>query len=176
MKSVIFILIMSVALAAGQLAGAAPAVLGFAVDMREKGAKGDGTSDDTAAFSAALATGKKVLCHSGDTYLVNSGLVATAPYQVIDMRGCKVKMKTGASGFGLLTLTGIGETVIGGEWDGNKSGNPPILEGGSATPTTSQWVIKSSADRQTLDSVWIHDGSGHGRDCSIHTNATRKIS
>lgn len=36
------------------------------------GAKGDGVTDDTAAWAAAIATGERIVCEQGKTYLVTS--------------------------------------------------------------------------------------------------------
>lgn len=48
------------------------------VNLRDFGAVGNGTTDDSAAIQAAINSGKKIIAESGDTYLLESSLSITA--------------------------------------------------------------------------------------------------
>jgi hypothetical protein len=91
--------------------------------LRGSGAKGDGSTDDTAAIATALATGKNVVGTPGDTYLIDGGLTAAAAGQRVDMTGCTVKLKNSATTKTMLSLTGERASVSGGIWDLNKANN-----------------------------------------------------
>lgn len=91
------------------------------------GAAGDGLIDDTAAFQAALDSAKTVQGTPGKTYLI-SGLTASTDRQVIDMRGCTIKLKANSSTF-MLTISGDGIHVIGGVWDGNIAAGQTTVDG-----------------------------------------------
>lgn len=88
------------------------------VNVRDFGATGDGTTDDTAAIHAgrdAAGVGGKVVIPSG-TYMV-SGLTADLKSQVWELSDdAVVKMKMGATH--ILNITGAAVTVVGGVFDG----------------------------------------------------------
>jgi hypothetical protein len=94
-----------------------------AVSPRELGAAGDGKTDDTRALARAITTGKDVRCTGGDSYLIDGGLLATTPDQVMDFSGCTVTLKAGAAHPGMLRLNGARSRVLGGRWDQNGSAN-----------------------------------------------------
>lgn len=125
------------------------------VDMRAAGAVGDGSADDSAAFATALASGRIVRCHSGDTYLVNGGLTTSVTNQVIDMTGCTVRLKNSASNVVVLTLSGTGETITGGGWDGNLANNAITSD------PNAQRMINVAADHVTIDGVYVHNVGGN---------------
>lgn len=85
------------------------------------GAAGDGVTDDTAACQAALdaaPAGGRVLFPPG-TYLI-SGLVSATQRLTLDCRGATLKLKAASSTY-MLKLTGSGQVVLGGTFDGNKA-------------------------------------------------------
>jgi hypothetical protein len=57
------------------------------------GAVGDGTTDDTAAIQAALATGSNVILERGKTYLIAGTLRLAAPGQIFFGNGAKLKRR-----------------------------------------------------------------------------------
>jgi hypothetical protein len=89
------------------------------VSPEDFGAVGDGLTNDTTALQNALNTGKMVRGTPGATYFINP-LTQNTARQVIDMRGCTLKLRPSQSSF-MLTLSGTGAQVLGGVWDGNKA-------------------------------------------------------
>jgi hypothetical protein len=75
------------------------AILSGYVSLEQFGAKGDGTSDDTAAVTKAIATGLNVSGRFSRTYRYTSGVMLTTQGQTIDLQGATLK-PTG-SGVGL---------------------------------------------------------------------------
>jgi len=75
------------------------------VDVRAYGAVGDGVTDDSDAFSNALATGKNVYIPSGDYYIGTDGKLIVPTYgQAIRGDGIglsKIKLGTGVTGFNI---------------------------------------------------------------------------
>jgi hypothetical protein len=69
------------------------------------GAKGDGTTDDTAALQAAINTGKVVLLKKNKTYLISSGLDHVAGSGLVCLEGiATIKAKTGSGGFNVTSM------------------------------------------------------------------------
>lgn len=95
------------------------AKLAQTVSVKDFGAVGNGIANDTSAIQAALDTGYNVTGVSGETYYINPLTQSTAR-QVIDMRGCTLKLRPSQSSY-MLTLNGVGAQVLGGVWDGNKA-------------------------------------------------------
>jgi hypothetical protein len=93
------------------------------INPRAAGLRGDGTTDDTSSFATVLATGRAFRGIPGDTYLIDGGLTVSTAGQLIDLRGCTVKLKNSASSKGMLTVSANRARVIGGYWDGNKANN-----------------------------------------------------
>lgn len=62
-----------------------------AIKLEQAGAKGDGTTDDTAAIVRALATGLNVIGLFGSTYKITSGLAMNTAGQTIDLGGATLK-------------------------------------------------------------------------------------
>ncbi len=130
---------------------------GDTVSLRAKGAGGRGLTDDTAAFAAAIATGKDVVCQGGDTYLIDGGTAATAPGQTINMTGCKLRLKSSATICQMLSLTAPGQRVVGGDWDMNGAGNPSCPSPANGFNIV---AIAAHADRQIIEQTYVHDSPG----------------
>ncbi len=125
------------------------------VSVRDYGAVGDGSTDDTTAWTNALATGRTVVGYPGDTYIVNGGLAVATAGQTIDMTGCKVRLKTSASSKALLSLNAARARVVGGDWDMNVAGNT----GGDAY---GYYAVLLNADHTVAEKMYVHDCYGIG--------------
>jgi len=64
----------------------------LSISVDSKGAKGDGTTDDTVAIRTALATGLNVNFTAGKTYIVSGDLRSTTAGQSIYLNGATVKL------------------------------------------------------------------------------------
>lgn len=126
-----------------------------AVYVRDYGAAGNGTTDDTSALTRAIATGRMVVGRPGDTYLLDGGLVVSTAKQVVDMRGCRLKLKSSASSKTMLRLNAEGARVLGGEWDMNVAGNT----GGDAYTYA---AVSLTADHTVVDGAYVRDSHGLG--------------
>jgi parallel beta-helix repeat protein len=123
------------------------------VNVRDYGAKGDGTSDDTVAIHAArdaAGVGGRVLIPSG-TYAV-SGLTANVANQTWELSdGAVVNMKAGATE--ILSVTGTGVSVFGGVFDGSN---------GTARDTWRQQGIRVSGDGVTVRNAKVQNSPAIG--------------
>jgi hypothetical protein len=84
------------------------------------GAVGDGVSDDTAALSAMLATGKNAIFTWGKTYLSGKLTVSTVG-QRINGNGATLKLKGGVTPGAMISLNADKASVTGAIFDGNAS-------------------------------------------------------
>jgi hypothetical protein len=84
-----------------------------AVTIESFGAVGDGVTDDTAAFMAALASGLPLLL-GGRTYIVNGVLSAAGPVAVVGVRGATFVRRLQASGVGCWISFGGASCVVSG--------------------------------------------------------------
>lgn len=125
------------------------------VSVRDYGAVGDGVTDDTTAWTNAIATGRTVVGRPGDTYILNGGLVASTAGQVIDMTGCVVKLKNSASSKTILRLNGARSRVVGGEWNMNAANN------GTGDPYGHMAALLA-ADYAIAEGMYVHDSFGIG--------------
>lgn len=73
------------------------------VTPEQYGAKGDGVTDDTAAFTAALATGASIQL-SEKTYVISSGLTITVTGQTIKGKSLKSILKCNAGTYDIITF------------------------------------------------------------------------
>ena len=120
------------------------------VSVKDFGATGDGTTDDTAAIQAALdSAAKRVVFPAGGIYIVNGGLSVSTVSQVIYAAGATIKLKASASTKYIITTT-VGATDVvfaGGIWDGNKAN-------GNATGTTyNSFCVGLFGDRSTCQDI-----------------------
>lgn len=125
------------------------------VDVKDYGAVGDGVTDDTAAIQAALNTGKNVIGVSGETYSIRP-LTQNTARQVIDMRGCTLKLRPSQSSY-MLTLSGQGAQVLGGVWDGNKSAGQS-----TADAYYDHAAVNIAADYCRVDGIKSQNSAGIG--------------
>jgi hypothetical protein len=89
-----------------------------AADVAWFGATGDGVSDDTAAFSAAFASGLPVRLDA-KTYIVNGPLTVCAPCVLLGVPGASVLRRTSqGGGSAWLTFSGASVTVRAVTFDG----------------------------------------------------------
>jgi hypothetical protein len=123
------------------------------VSVKDFGATGDGTTDDTAAIQDALDSGAlEVVFPASGTYIVNGGLISNQAGQVIRAYGATIKLKANATTKGMLRLNGAGSSVMGGTWDGNKANGNSGPTSGSTLPVEvySSWNIGIFASRCTI--------------------------
>lgn len=94
--------------------------LGLPISVKTHGAKGDGTTDDTAAFAAALtaAAGRTITVPSG-TYVLHS-LAVTGKANLRLDQGATLLHKPGATN-SMIHFTGTHLSIHGGAVDGNKT-------------------------------------------------------
>ena len=90
-----------------------------AASVKEFGAAVDGATDDTAAFQAAINTGKDILLAPG-TMVVGLVTLANIGQRIIGTRQCIVKRKNSTPG-NLITVTASDVSLIGFTIDGNSS-------------------------------------------------------
>lgn len=89
-------------------------ISGALVNVQDYGAVGDGTTDDTAAFTAAAALGKPIWMPQGN-YVVNSPVTITSGLFGAGAGDANTGGKT------KITLTGTGQLIVGDwycQWDG----------------------------------------------------------
>ena len=144
---------------AGQ-ANAAPTYLG-GVNVRDYGATGDGTSDDTAAIHAARdasGVGGKIAIPRG-TYLV-SGLTAGIAKQTWELsKDAVIKMKAGAAEILLISAAGV--SIIGGVFDGSSGAG--VFNGSNSTQRPgSQNGIRSLGSGFTIRNATIQNVALYG--------------
>lgn len=87
-------------------------VPGAAENVRSRGAVGDGVADDTAAFQAALATGRSVKVPAG-RYKLTAGLVIATSGQRLFGDGERATTLVPVGSFDVVTLQGAGVEHVG---------------------------------------------------------------
>jgi hypothetical protein len=124
------------------------AVVGPKSSIYVFGVTGDGSTDDTAAFNAALASGVSTLiAGNNDTIILDGGSSSTtANFQFIG-HGSTFKLKNSATLKTLLSLFGANSSVVGGTWDGNKA------NGNSTGSQYSQWNVGLRADNCSVTEI-----------------------
>lgn len=103
------------------------------VNAKDFGARGDGTTDDTAAITSAMAGGKRVVFPSG-TYVISSGLTLVAG-QVIACNdpATTIQAKSGFSGTALFTIAVDSAAIEGCKVDANSNAATGVLISTGAT-------------------------------------------
>jgi hypothetical protein len=104
---------------AGAIARTVQDKLRDTVSIKDFGAVVDGTTDDTAAFQAAINTGKDILLAPG-TMLIGLVTMANVNQRIIGTRNCIIKRKNSTPG-NLITVTASDVSLIGFVIDGNSS-------------------------------------------------------
>jgi len=136
------------------------------VDVRDKGAKGDGSSDDTAAIQAAIdavaGTGGTVLVPSG-TYLVDAvggdRIRLKSDMTLRLARGAVIKaMPTGSKKYAVLSISGAANvSVVGGTLEGERDHHQ-----GSSGEAGMGIRIDHGADTVTISGVTARKMWGDG--------------
>ena len=81
-------------------------IAGSPVNVKDFGAVGDGVADDTAAFNAAIATGKDVLIpDTGNSYKITGALTALARWQCISGTGYTRIIADTSTDYAVFTVT-----------------------------------------------------------------------
>lgn len=83
----------------------------------EFGAKGDGTTDDSAAILAAINSGLPIVVNDGKTYLIGTAITTSLNNVNISL-SISTTIKRGFVGGGLFTLSGDDCRIVGGTWAG----------------------------------------------------------
>lgn len=144
-----FVLVMLLALIPATLVGfrAHPAVAAgpITIDVTTAGAKGDGVTDDTAAFQRALSQ----LAGSGGTLLVPSGTYLIQPATLtipsnVAVQGTAATLKASVVGFALLDLQGTNISLSGLILDGdNKAVRGVTIVGGSTAISLTNDIVQN---------------------------------
>jgi hypothetical protein len=142
-----------------------------AANVMHYGARGDASTDDTAAINACIAAnaGKVILFPAGRTYAITAdngdptdghggGIVLGQPGTTLAMRGATVTMKpTSSTHYQLLDVTAADCRVIGGRFVGDV---------GAHTGSTGEFghgvSVGAGAHRLTLDDVYVTRCWGDG--------------
>lgn len=98
------------------------------VSPEDFGAVGDGVTDDTTAFQAAITSGKNIRGVPGSTYYCGPLENLTAD-QSINLHDCTMKLKAGSNSHQII-LRGARAKVRGGTFDGNKAAGMVLIDGG----------------------------------------------
>jgi hypothetical protein len=85
------------------------------------GAKGDGATDDTAAFTGLIASGAQIIYVPAATYIVNGITFNVANQQIWFAPGAMLKAKAALNG-NVVTISAAGVYIDGGIVDGNSGG------------------------------------------------------
>ena len=124
-------------------ANAAPTDL-TGVNVKDFGATGDGTTDDTPAIHAARdasGVGGKIIIPRG-TYLV-SGLTASIAKQTWELSNdAVIKMKAGAAEIFLISAVGV--SVVGGVFDGSNGTQEPGSQRNGVKSVESGFTIRNA--------------------------------
>lgn len=122
------------------------------VSVKDKGALGDGSTDDTSAFNTALALGVPVFIPAG-TYIVTP-LTIPANTTIFGAGALSiVKMKAGVNGSGATLTIGSGTILRDFAVDGNKANN---------TGTTGHGIAVVNAVTSTIANVSCTNNAGDG--------------
>lgn len=134
------------------------------------GAVGNGTTDDTTAIAAALATGKRVVLKRGSTYKVSSVLTMATAGQVLAGNGAKLKRanQSGSTEWFTVRITAADCRIQDLEFDGNKSHYST-----AGWATTSEVCVETGCDRFVIERCYLHDFPGEG--ISIADSADTRV-
>lgn len=140
-------------------------------DVRRYGANGDGVSDDSAAWRAALATGHRVLGGGSEyVYSIAQQVPITRP-TVIDLQGATVKPRGETFAF---VRTPPQPTVSAGVVDGATQGNRILKLGAASRFRAGQWARLVLKDDRTHDPAsyppsWSRITSAQARTVELDT-------
>lgn len=110
---------------------------GASVNVLDYGAKGDGSTDDTAAFTAALADGNVVFVPASDLPYIVDGVEMVTNSKLFSLGNATLKRKNNAVQTAMIKCDGIGNFAIAGlKLDGNKASQTVIGSGIYVADTT----------------------------------------
>lgn len=138
------------------------------INVRQFGAKGDGTTDDTAAIQAAIDAEKTIYIPTG-TYIVDHLLVNTQGtlIQGASALTSVLKLKDGANDYVIEFATSNWQMHFI-KVDGNRSNN---TSGGNIYINNCYWNTLSNVDvREASDNAWILVNSNNNtfNNCQVH--------
>lgn len=125
------------------------------VNVKDYGATGNGSTNDTTAFQSArtaAGVGGQVQVPPG-TYIVNNAALSAAHQRWEFAPGAHMKLPAGATNGAIVAVTGDYVTIEGGEWDGNRA---------NVTTQLYQAPIMIVAAHCTVRDAYIHDTDGWG--------------
>ena len=159
------------------------AVLNRGVNVKDFGAVGDGTTDDTTAIQAAIATGRRIYWPDG-TYLCDRLTITVDQYW--DLGGAVLKRLTSAGTGNWLSVTATSFTIIGGTLDGNTANangcHNIIFNSGCLETRLSNLESKNAVTSGGYGSGVVYNtGTGGTQqhyisECSLHDNDEHGLS
>lgn len=132
---------------------------GASVNVLDYGAKGDGLTDDTAAFTAALANGKVVFVPASSSPYIVDGVVMSANSKLYSFGNAILKRKNNATQSSMIKCDSINNFIISGvKLDGNKANQTVIGHGIYVVDTTDSANFTFSF----IENNNLIDHNGHG--------------
>lgn len=123
--------------------------------LENHGAVGDGVANDTDAFLAAIATGRKVLGTPGKTYLVDRRIRPSVAGQVLDGRGATIKRRTQISTTTTTTITsGVTTQITVASAAGFRVGQQITVVNGTTFQAINRTITAIAGNTITVDAAF----------------------